>query len=415
MNFDRLPMSSIPATLLALPAMPFILVVALVTGGMGLVHPALGQIAGWLTFVPLSYLLGLISFLPAPGIPGHWIGPPVGVVWYGLLAGLLFVPGRIARAQGVAGRLISAANRTFGEPGSRTSQPRWSLGFVFLALALLAVSAVLWFQVVQGVDGKLHVYFLDVGQGDSILIVTPQGKQVLVDGGPDLTSATRALAGPMSPTDRSLDMVVMTHIDSDHSRGLLEVLDRYDVATVVVGDNPMDGQSSQEWQARLEREQIDPVEVSAGQVLEVEPGVTLEVLNPAAVPFIGSGADRNNNAVVLRLVYGSMSFLLASDIEAFTEDYLVRTSPGLESIVLKAAHHGSRSSTIPAFLSQVNPAVAVISAGSGNKFGHPHPEVANRLEEALGLEAIFRTDRQGTVELVTDGVDLWVSTEKDYP
>lgn len=215
----------------------------------------------------------------------------------------------------------------------------------------------------------------------------------------------------MSPTDRSLDMVVMTHIDGDHSRELLEVLDQFDVATVVVGDNPMDDQSSQEWQARLDRKHIDPVEVSARQVLEV--------LNPAAVPFVGSGADRNNNAVVLRLVYGSVSFLLASDIEAFTEDYLVRTSFVLESIALKAAHHCSRSSTIPAFipafLGQVNPEVAVISAGSGNQFGHPHPEVANRLEEALGLERIFRTDRQGTVELITDGTDLWVSTEKDYP
>jgi len=170
----------------------------------------------------------------------------------------------------------------------------------------------------------------------------------------------------MSPTDRSLDMVVMTHIDGDHSRGPLEVLDRYDVATVVVSDNPMDDQSSQEWQAKLDLKHIDPVEVSAGQVLEVEPGVTLEVLNPAAVPFVGSGADRNNNAVVVRLVYSSVSFLLASDIEAFTEDYLVRTSFVLESIVLKAAHHGSRSSAITAFLVQMNPVVAVISAGSGN-------------------------------------------------
>ncbi|MBQ12126.1 MAG: hypothetical protein CMJ45_11325 [Planctomyces sp.] len=219
MNFDRLPLASILATSLALPAMPFILVGALVTGGLGLAHPALGQIAGWLTSVPLSYLLGLISFLPAPGIPGDWVGMPVVVVWYGLLAGLLFVPGRTARAQGLAVWLISMAHRTFGETGTPAGHPKWALSFIVLALALLAVAAVLWFQVFQGTDGRLHVYFLDVGQGDSMLIVTPQGKQVLVDGGPNLTSATRALAGPMSPMDRSLDMVVMTHIDGDHSRG----------------------------------------------------------------------------------------------------------------------------------------------------------------------------------------------------
>jgi competence protein ComEC len=293
--------------------------------------------------------------------------------------------------------------------------PRWSLGFVFLVVALLAASAVLWSQVFQGPEGKLHVFFLDVGQGDSILIVTPGGKQVLVDGGPGLTSATRALAGPMPSTDRSLDMVVMTHIDGDHSRGLLEVLDRYDVATVVVGNNPLDKELSQEWQARLKRRQIDPVEVSAGYMLEVEPGVVLEVLNPPLVPFDGSGADSNNNAVVLRLVYGRVTFLLASDIEAFTEGYLVRTSPDLESTVLKVAHHGSRTSSIQGFLDRVDPAVAVISSGSGNRFGHPHAEIADRLEEAVGPGGLFRTDRQGTIELVTDGVGLWASIDRHYP
>lgn len=414
-NFDRLPLTSIPATVLALPAMPFILVGALATGWLGLIHPMLGQFAGWITFVPLSYLLGLISFLPAPGIPGHWVGAPVVFIWYGLLAGLLLAPDRITRAHRTAVLLVAVTDRLFGGLGKHGERPRWALRFVVLATALLAAAAVIWTQVFQGPDGKLHVYFFDVGQGDSILIVTPQGKQVLVDGGPDLTSAARALAGPMSPLDRSLDAVVLTHIDGDHSRGLLEVLDRFDVATVAVGGNPLDSRLSQEWQARLKRQRIDPVEVSAGYRLVVEPGIELEVLNPPEVPFLGSGADRNNNAVVLRLIYGDVAFLLASDIEAFTEDYLVRTSPDLESTVLKVAHHGSRSSSIPAFLSRVNPKVAVISSGSGNQFGHPHPEVARRLEETLGMEAVFRTDRRGTVEFVSDGIDLWVSTDKNYP
>lgn len=415
LNFDRLPLASIPATLLALPAMPFILAGSLATGGLGLAHPLLGQFAGWVTWVPLTYLLGLISVLPAPGISGHWVGAPLVWAWYGLLAGLLLLPGQVARAQETAVRFIAAADRLFGGTARHGVRPKLSLGSVFLAMALLATSVILWYQVFQGPDGKLHVYFFDVGQGDSILIVTPGGKQVLVDGGPNLTSATRALAGPMSATDRSLDMVVMTHLDGDHSRGLLEVLDRYDVATVVVGKNPLENELPQEWQAKLKRQQIAPVEVSAGYRLEVEPGVTLEVLNPPKVLFNGSTSDRNNNAVVLRLIYGKVTFLLASDIEAFAEDYLVRNSPDLESTVLKAAHHGSRTSTTPGFLDRVKPAVAVISSGSGDQFGHPHPEVARRLQQTLGPAGLFRTDRHGTIEFVSDGANLWVVTDRDYP
>ena len=414
-NFDRIPLSSIPSTLLALPAMPLILGGSLATGGLGLAHPLLGQFAGWITYVPLSYLLGLISVLPSPGIPGTWVGAPLVLAWYGLLLGLMFLPGRVALAQGAAVRFIAASDRLFGGLAKHGGQPRWSLGLVFLTLAMLFAAVILWNQVFQGHDGKLHIYFFDVGQGDSILIVTPKGKQVLVDGGPDLTSATRALVGPMSPIDRSLDVVVMTHVDGDHSKGLLEVLDRYDVATVVVGETPLDNDLSQEWRAKLNRKQIDPVKVSEGYRLEVEPGVTLEVLNPPGVPFNGSGSDRNNNAVVLRLIYGQVSFMLASDIEAFAEGYLVRSSAELESTVLKAAHHGSRTSSTAGFLNQVNPTLAVISSGPGNQFGHPHVEVTERLERFLGPEGLFRTDRHGTIEFISDGVDLWVRTDREYP
>jgi len=210
-------------------------------------------------------------------------------------------------------------------------------------------------------------------------------------------------------------VVVMTHVDGDHSKGLLEVLDRYDVATVVVGETPLDNDLSQEWRAKLNRKQLDPVKVPEGYRLEVEPGVTLEVLNPPGVPFNGSGSDRNNNAVVLRLIYGQVSFMLASDIEAFAEGYLVRSSAELESTVLKAAHHGSRTSSTAGFLNQVNPTLAVISSGPGNQFGHPHVEVTERLERFLGPEGLFRTDRHGTIEFISDGVDLWVRTDREYP
>ena len=130
---------------------------------------------------------------------------------------------------------------------------------------MLAPAAVfLLAQVFSGPDGKLHVYFFDVGQGDSALTVTPSGRQVLVDGGPETDSATRSLPGPLSAGDRSLDMVVLTHMDADHSRGLLEVLERYRVGSVLVGLEQPNSVLYPQWWATLERRGPTEIAVEAG-------------------------------------------------------------------------------------------------------------------------------------------------------
>jgi competence protein ComEC len=135
----------------------------------------------------------------------------------------------------------------------------------------------------------------------------------------------------------------------------------------------------------------------------------LEVLNPPAQPFQGTGSDRNNNGVVLRLVYGDTSFLLAADIEAAAEGQLAHFNPqGLSSQVLKVAHHGSQTSTTDPFLRVVGPSLAVISVGESNRYGHPHPQVVARLQSQVGEGRLVRTDRQGTVEVISDGRTLWV-------
>jgi competence protein ComEC len=201
-------------------------------------------------------------------------------------------------------------------------------------------------------------------------------------------------------------MVVLTHPDADHRRGLLEVLDRYRVAAVLLGEERPDGPLYPRWQAALEEQQVQIVPVEAGYLVELEPGVALEVLNPPPVAFGGSSSDRNNNAVVLRLVHGEVSYLLTSDIQAFAESYLVRQSRSLESTVLKVPHHGSRTSTTAPFLKRVKPALAAISSGDGNRFGHPHPEVVKRLEQTLAPEGLFRTDRNGSIEFISDGRSL---------
>ena len=196
-NFDRVPLLGILITMLALPALPLILFGALATSVLGLLHPALGQLLGWVTWVPLSYLVELVKSAPGVTVSGAWLGTELIWAWYLLLASLLLV------AHGVGHRVRqgSLLGRLWRPPAAgRRGLPRASgaaLAFVTLSIVLSVASAFVWAQVFSGPDGRLHVYFFEVGQGDSALIVTPTGKQVLVDGGPESESATTALTGPL--------------------------------------------------------------------------------------------------------------------------------------------------------------------------------------------------------------------------
>ncbi len=411
-NFDRIPLLGILATALALPALPLILLGTLATSLGGLFHPAIGQMLGWLTWAPISYLMELVSRFPTLTVSGGWIGSWLVWTWFVLLGSVLLLAkgtSHLLPRESLAGRLLrQPAVRGAAPAGVSASGQRKYL----LAISLIVASILVWTHVFAGPDGKLHVYFFDVGQGDSVLIVTPSGRQILVDGGPGNQSATAALSGRLPAGDRSLDMVVLTHLDSDHSRGLLEVLDRYRVASVLFGlENPQSAMYPQ-WRSMLDRENAIEILAQAGQVVVLEPGVSLQVLNPpertAGVP----AKDQNNNGVVLRLVYGEVSFLLTADIESPAENRLVRSGPTMGSAVLKVAHHGSRTSTTPAFLAGVGPSVAVISVGAANRFGHPRPEILERLGDAIGEDGIFRTDRDGTVEFISDGQALWVKTDR---
>ena len=409
--FDRIPLAGIFVTLLAVPALPFILMGTLAAGLAGFVHPVLGQLFGLLAWVPLSYLVGLVSLAPAPTVSGSWVGLPMVWGWYALLAGLLLA-GRPGGARSLAQRFFVSIRDWFTGRVATVRLARTAAGNIGVA-ALLMIG--IWFlmgHVLGGPDGKLHVYFFDVGQGDSALIVTPSGRQVLVDGGPEAWSAVTALDSVLPAGDRSLDLVALTHIDADQSRGLMEVLARYKVGAVLEGADNRGGEQYARWRATLEREQIEVIPVRAAYRINLDPGVTLEVLNPPIDPIGGSWQERNNNGLVLRLVYGQVSFLLAADIEGLAEAYLLGQGATLDSVVLKVGHHGSSTSTTAPFLRAVSPTVAVISTGESNRFGHPSQEVLARLEEVVGDGGLYRTDRDGTIEFISDGESLWVKTQR---
>ena len=409
--FDRIPLAGIFVTLLALPALPFILVGTLAAGLAGFVHPVLGQLFGLLAWVPLSYLVGLVSLAPAPTVSGSWVGLPLVWGWYALLAGLLLAE-RPGGAQSLVQRFVlSIRDRFTGRVGT-ARLARAATGYIGVAVLLIFGIWLLMGQVLGGSDGRLHVYFFDVGQGDSALIVTPSGRQVLVDGGPEAWSAVTALDRVLPAGDRSLDLVALTHLDADHSRDLMEVLARYQVGAVLEGADNRVGEQYARWRATLDRERIDVIAVRAAYRINLDPGVTLEVLNPPIDPIGGSWQEGNDNSLVLRLVYGQVSFLLTADIEGPAEAYLLGQGATLDSVVLKVGHHGSSTSTAAPFLRAVSPTVAVISAGESNRFGHPSQEVLARLEDVVGDGGLYRTDRDGTIEFISDGESLWVTTQR---
>ena len=416
-NFGQVALLGVPVSLLTVPAMAPLIAATLAAAVGGLVFAPLGELLGWVASAPAAWVVGVVSVIPSWAVEAEWVGRPLLLGWYGGLGLALLAaqPHRMRRwRQGLAGApaRLRAWMKGGTSAGAGGKGSRWPLPNPYLsmtaAVALGIAAAILWARAVEGPDGYLHVHFLDIGQGDSILVVTPSGRQALVDGGPDGDRTSQALADALPGGDRSLDLVLMTHLDADHSNGLLEVLDRYAVGAALTGPSTDDEMGAQ-WERSLQKHNIAPVEVSAGYAIELGDGVELQVLNPDAGRQF---QDSNNDSVALRLTYGNVSFLLTADIEGDAEKRLVNGGAELQSTVLKVGHHGSNTSTTQSFLDVASPAIAVVSAGQDNQYGHPAPAVMQRLEAAVGAENVYRTDTQGGVEVVSDGASVWVRTER---
>ena len=422
-NFGQVALLSVPVSLLTVPAMSPLIVATLAAAVSGAVFAPLGELLGWIATAPAAWVIGVVSAFPSWTVEADWVGRPLLLAWYGGLGLVLLAaqPHRVRRWRwAIAGLLARLRARMQGgaSTGTDGARSRWPLPNFYLsmtaAVALGLAAAILWARAAGGPDGNLHVHFLDIGQGDSILVVAPSGRQALIDGGPYGDTMAQALADVLPGGDRSLDLMVMTHLDSDHSRGLLDTLDRYAVGAVLSGpqlpEPRVPGNEMQaQWEQRLKKHNIQPVEVSAGYVIELDDGVEFEVLNPQGGRLF---RDFNNDSVTMRLTYGDVSFLLTADIEEEAEERLLMSGAELHSTVMKVAHHGSNTSTTQQFLDAVNPAIAVVSAGQGNSYGHPAPAVIERLEAMVGAQNVYRTDLHGSVEVVSDGVAVWVQTEQ---
>ena len=248
----------------------------------------------------------------------------------------------------------------------------------------------------------LRVHFVDVGQGDSILIQAPDGEAGLVDGGETDTGIVQYL---QSQGINHLDFVLATHPHSDHIGGLAQVLQVIPVDIVYTNGVAHTTLTYEHFLDAIIDSGAEYVEVKRGDTISLG-RLTFEVLNPVS----NEDNDLNNSSIVLRMAYGEVSFLFTGDAQAAAESTMLASGLNLNATILKVAHHGSHSSSTPEFLAQVKPEVAIYSAGKGNDYGHPHPETIEGLL-AVGAK-IYGTDVNGTVVVTTNGSGYSVETIK---
>lgn len=374
------------------------LVVILVPAGfalalLGVLVPSLGALCATV-LGPLvdavSRAAELFSAAPLAGVP---IGAPT------LASSALFYVILIGAAEWLRGRLQVVRG-------------------AMLATTVLAI--LIWSHVLVAAGrAPLVMTFLDVGQGDAVVIQAPPGRTVMVDGGGEVeghvtgydVGARRVVPALRRLGLRHIDLLILTHPHEDHVGGLVAVLQNFSVGLVLDSGFVHPAPSYVQFLRLIEARRIPYQLARRGVRFELGGGVAGIVLSPTEPLLSGTGSDVNLNSVVFRLVYGAVSALFTGDVEAAVESRLLEEGDELHSTLLKVAHHGSATSTTAEFLDAVAPDVAVISVGRFNPFGHPHQATLRALE-AVGA-VIYRTDLHGAISASSDGQRLWIRTVRD--
>ena len=284
---------------------------------------------------------------------------------------------------------------------------KWNLGIL---IALICFNILAWIAVYDFSQLPfLKVIFFDVGQGDAGFIETPQRHQILIDGGPGSVILEK-LGKSMPFYDRTIDLIILTHPEFDHLSGLNEILKKYKVSNILWTGIVRDTAEYKEWKKLIEEEKAEIFIAKAGQKIlwESETNNYMEVLYPFENLEGKVFEDSNNTSIISKLVFGKNSFLFTGDAYKNVEGELINKKAEIDSDVLKVSHHGSKTSSSEEFIKSVSPQIAVISAGIGNKYGHPHQEVLELLEK-YDIK-ILRTDKDGDIKIISDGKNYAISS-----
>ena len=225
------------------------------------------------------------------------------------------------------------------------------------------------------INPTLKIYFIDVGQGDCTLIITPKGKKILIDGGEGKNEIL--LPYLLDRGINKIDYIIISHFDSDHCNGLIEVMEKIKVGKVIVSKQPGESEEYRNILEIIKRKNIEAYVVKAQDRITIEKDLYINILNPAGKLEFN---DLNNNAMVAKLIYKNFSMLFTGDIEKAEENIAQKYKNNLKSTILKVAHHGSKTSTNEEFLKYVEPQIALIGVGENNKFGHPNQQTIEKLK-----------------------------------
>lgn len=247
---------------------------------------------------------------------------------------------------------------------------------------------------------NLRFHFIDVGQGDSSLIITPNGKTILIDAG-DEAHAKKVVSYIREQGIEKLDLVIATHPDADHIGGMDKVIKNFDIGVFAMPDVSAKTNQYKQIQRELKAKKMKAIRLYQGDEVQIDDDIDFEILSPVKGKKYD---DTNEYSIVAKIVYKDTSFILMGDATMENEVDIINNVPDIDIDVLKLGHHGSSTSSSDYFITKTSPKIAIISCGKNNKYGHPHQEVMRVLKKH-GVTP-YRTDEMGDIVITSDGKEI---------